>query len=130
QTGLVMVSFAPTNAASFSNVVVFTSNGGNATNSVTGVGLTPAQLGVSPPSLNFGTVAVGASAQASFVVTNLGGAALSNGIATISAGTCSIVSGTPFTLAGFGSTNVVVRFAPVSAARFSNTAVVSSRGVV
>src|SRR6266567_4122542 len=128
QTGLVMVSFAPTNAASFSNTVVFTSNGGNSTNTVTGVGLTPALLAVSPPSLSFGTLAVGSNAQASFVVTNLGGAALTNGVATISAGPFSIVSGTPFSLSGFGSTNLVVRFAPTSAGSFSNVVVFSSNG--
>ena len=54
--------------------MLFTSNGGNSTNSVSGVGLTPAQLAVSPASLSFGTVAVGSSVQSSFLVTNLGGA--------------------------------------------------------
>src|SRR3989442_14544522 len=77
QTGQVQVAFSPTSAGSFSNVVVFTSNGGNSANTVTGSGLTPAQLGVSPVSLNFGTVAVGSSVQASFVLTNQGGASLS-----------------------------------------------------
>src|SRR5262249_420388 len=36
QTGLVLVSFAPTNAASFSNFVTFISNAGDSTNVVTG----------------------------------------------------------------------------------------------
>jgi PKD repeat protein len=120
QTGLVAVSFSPTNAASFSNLVVFTSNGGNSSNSVTGTGLTPAQLAVAPTRLDFGTVAVGASAQASFVVTNIGGAALTNGVATVSGGPYTIVSGTPFALPGFGGTNLVVRFAPTNAANFTN----------
>src|SRR5207245_2401825 len=75
QTGQVQVAFSPVSAGSFSNVVVFTSNGGNSANTVTGSGLTPAQLGVSPGSLDFGTIAVGSSAQASFVITNQGGAA-------------------------------------------------------
>src|SRR5713226_3806662 len=126
QTGLVAVSFSPTNAASFSNLVVFTSNGGNSSNSVTGTGLTPAQLAVTPPGLDFGTVAVGASAQASFVVTNLGGAALTNGVATISPGPFTIISGTPFALPGFGATNLVVRFAPTNAANFTNKLVVTT----
>src|SRR5439155_3951426 len=39
QVRFVQVSFSPTNAASFSNVVVFVSNGGNSTNTVTGTGL-------------------------------------------------------------------------------------------
>src|SRR5207244_2782907 len=111
---------------SFSNVVVFTSNGGNSTNTVTGSGLTPAQLGVMPAGLDFGAVAVGSSAQASFVLTNQGGAALTNGLATISGGPFTILSGTPFTLAAFGSTNVVVRFAPTNATTFSNVVVIST----
>src|SRR6185369_10794063 len=103
-----------------SNVVTFTSNGGNSTNTVTGSGLTPSQLAILPSSINFGTVAVGANAQASFTVTNTGGAALSNGLATVVGGPFTILSGTPFSLPGFGSTNLVVRFSPASAANFSN----------
>jgi PKD repeat protein len=36
QTGLVQVSFSPVNAGSFSNVVIFISNGGNSTNALVG----------------------------------------------------------------------------------------------
>src|SRR5439155_121329 len=46
QTAQVLVGFAPGNAANFSNVVIFTSNGGNSTNPVIGSGLTPAQPAV------------------------------------------------------------------------------------
>src|SRR5260370_41013848 len=67
QTGQVQVAFRPTSAGRFSNVVVFTSNGGNSANTVTGSGLTPAQLGVLPGSLHFATVAAGPSARSSFV---------------------------------------------------------------
>jgi hypothetical protein len=87
---------------------------------------TNALLAVSPSSLNFGAVAVGNNAQASFVVTNQGGAALTNGVATISAGPFSIVSGTPFNLPAFGATNLVVRFAPGSAGSFNNTVTLTS----
>ncbi|HEY6168161.1 MAG TPA: Calx-beta domain-containing protein, partial [Verrucomicrobiae bacterium] len=128
QTSVVSVGFAPTNAASFNNAVVFTSNGGNGTNAVTGTGVTPAQLSVSPAGLNFGTVAVGTNGQASFVVTNLGGGPLSNGVANASTGSFTILSGTPFVLAGFGSTNVVVRFAPTNAGSYSNLIVFTSSG--
>ncbi len=149
----VVVRFAPGSAASFSNVVVFTSDGGNSINAVLGVGaempsasltgsptngtwppsvsftdsstgtstnrfwdfgestttnaagagvtrtygrvgtntlagtgVTAAQLAVSPASLNFGTVAVGSNAVASFNVTNRGGTALTNCTAAISGG--------------------------------------------
>src|SRR5205085_158345 len=126
QTGLVTVSFSPVSAGNFSNAVVFLSNGGNSTNSVTGIGLTPPQLAVSPANLNFGTIAVNSASQATFVVTNLGGAALTNGTASVSSGPFSIFSGTPFTLAGFASTNVVIRFAPGSVGSFSNAVVLST----
>ena len=121
QTGQVQVSFSPLSSGSFSNIAVFTSNGGNSTNSVTGNALTAPQLSVSPASLNFGTIAVGSNAQANFVVTNQGGAALTNGVATVNTGPFSILSGTPFNLPGFGATNLVVRFAPTNTANFTNT---------
>jgi len=65
--------------------------------------VTPAQLGVLPLSLDFGVVAVGSTAQSSFVITNRGGSALTNGTASVSTGPFVVVSGTPFTLPGFGS---------------------------
>jgi uncharacterized repeat protein (TIGR01451 family) len=122
-TNLISISFTPVSAGNFSNVVTFASNGGNSTNTVTGSGLTPGQLVVSPGSINFGTVAVGSNVQASFTVTNTGGATLSNGVATINSGPFTILSGTPFNLAGFSSTNLVVRFAPSSAVNFSNVVI-------
>src|SRR5207245_2822777 len=124
-TGTVDVTFSPTSAGSFSNVVTFTSNGGNSTNTVIGTGLTPSQLSVFPGSLNFGTVVVGSNSQATFTITNLGGTSLSNGTVSVTS-PFSILSGTPFTLAGFGATNVVIRFAPTNAASFSNVVVFSS----
>jgi PKD repeat protein len=127
QTGTVTVSFIPTASSAVSNGVVFASNGGNSTNLVTGVGLTPAQLAVSPGALGFGFVATGTTAQASFVVTNLGGSALS-GTASVGAGAFSILSGTPFNVAGFGATNVVVAFTPPTASAFSNGVVFASNG--
>jgi PKD repeat protein len=123
QTGQVFISFSPTNAASFSNAAVFVGNAGNRTNSLAGIGLTPAQIAVSPATLPFGLLAVGSNAQASFVVTNQGGAALSNGVATLTAGPFSILSGTPFNLPGFSATNLVVRFTPTNTGSFTNNAV-------
>src|SRR5207244_6411860 len=89
-TGYVEVTFSPTSAGNISNVVVFTSNGGNSTNTVTGIGLTPPQLAVSPSSIEFGTVSVGANAQASFTLTNLGGGPLDNGTISVTSGAFSI----------------------------------------
>ncbi|HLH52414.1 MAG TPA: choice-of-anchor D domain-containing protein [Verrucomicrobiae bacterium] len=126
QTGTVQVAFSPTASGSFSNVVVFTSNGGNASDAVTGSAITPAQLAVSPSSLNFGLLPVGTNAQASFTLTNLGGASLTNGLATIQGTGFTIVSGSPFSLPGFGSTNLTVRFTPTNSGSFSNVIVISS----
>src|SRR5260370_40751238 len=125
-----MVSFEPANATTFSDVAVFTSNGGNRTNALSGTGLTPPQLAISPSILDFGTLVVGSSAQASFVVSNLGAASVTNGVATITAGPFTILSpdASGFSLAGFGSTNLVVRFAPTSSGSFSNAVVFTSNG--
>ncbi|HEV2209142.1 MAG TPA: PKD domain-containing protein [Verrucomicrobiae bacterium] len=89
-------------------------------------GLLPtAQLGVSPAGLSFGPVAVGSHAELSLVLTNLGGAPLTNGMATVS-GPFSIVSGTPFSLAPFGATNLVVRFSPAIAGNFTNNLAITT----
>jgi PKD repeat protein len=128
QTGQVQVAFSPTSGGNFSNVVVFTSNGGNATNTVRGSAVTSAQLAVAPGALSFGPITVGASAQAGFAVTNMGGATLSNGTATIQGGPFTILSGTPFTLPGFAATNLVVKFAPTNSGAFSNVIVFASSG--
>jgi len=128
-TGTVQVTFAPTTGGSFSNSVVFTSNAGNSTNAVTGTGTgsSPAQLAVSPAGLGFGTIAVGNTAQASFAITNLGGIGITNGTAVVSA-PFAIVSGSPFNLAGFAGTNVVVSFTPASSGNFSNNVTFTSNG--
>ena len=126
QTGLVSVSFSPTSSGSFSNVLVFNSNGGNSLSPVIGSGLTAPQLAVSPGNIDFGAVAVGDNLQRTFVLTNLGQATVSNGVASINGGAFSIVAGTPFSLPGLGSTNLVVRFAPSGVANFSNVVVISS----
>src|SRR5207249_4786292 len=118
QAALVSVNFSPAAAGNFSNTVVFISNGGNSTNSVTGIGLTPAHLSVSPASLAFGTVAVGSNALGSLVLTNTGGATLSNGTASVTGGPFTIQSGSPFSLPGFGTTNLVVRFTPAGAGNY------------
>ena len=127
QTGVVNVGFIPVSAGAFSNSVIFASNGGGSTNAVTGAGITPAQMGISPSALNFGVVLTGTTAQASFVITNTGSLAL-NGTASMSNDTFAIVSGTPFTLAGFGSTNLVLSFTSPAVGAFSNSVVFASNG--
>src|SRR5262249_46994906 len=98
-------------------------NGGSSTNPITGIGLTPGQFSVSPPSLSFGTIAVGSNAQASFLLTNSGGTPITNGTASINDGGFTIISGTPFHLGGFWSPNLLIRFTPTNASLFSNAVV-------
>jgi len=66
------VALSPASLGNLSNVVVFAGNGGNFTNPVTGTGINTGPAPVSPLSFDFGTVAVGSSAQASFAATNVG----------------------------------------------------------
>ena len=126
-TGLVLISFSPSAVGAVASNVVFTSTGGVSTNAVTGTGLTPANLIVNPGSLNFGTIATGTTAQATFVVTNSGGALLS-GTAVVGGTPFAVVSGSPFNIAGFGSTNVVVSFTPTSAGGFTDQVIFASNG--
>jgi len=123
QTQIVMVAFVPESAATFNDSVVFASNGGNSTNAVSGVGLTPGSITVTPVAHDFGTLVTGTTAQVGFVVTNSGGTAVSNGTATVTGGPFSIVSGAGFSVPGFGTANVTVEFAPVSAGAFTNSVV-------
>jgi PKD repeat protein len=124
----VQVAFSPVTTGNFSNAVAFISNGGNSTNAVTGSGAVPGQLTVTPESLSFGILAEGVNAQLSFTLTNSGGVTLSNGVASVSAGPFSILSGTPFTLPPFGTTNLTIRFAPATSGSFSNQVVITSSG--
>ncbi len=121
-TGTVQVSFIPTGAGTFSNNVVFTSNGGASTNAVTGTGVAPGNIGVNPASLDFGTIATGTTSQRVFVVSNTGGTTVTNGTATVGA-PFAIVAGQQFSVPPFGSTNVTVQFAPVSAGAFTGQVV-------
>jgi PKD repeat protein len=117
------------NAGAYS--VKLTAVGAGGTNTLTRTNYVvvqaPAKLLVSPSSLNFGLLNTGATAQASFVVSN-GGAATLNGSAALSAGAISITSGTPFSVGAALATNVVVNFAPVSSGVFSNAVILISNG--
>jgi PKD repeat protein len=126
QTQAVTVAFTPGSAAPFNGSVIFASTGGNSTNAVSGVGLTASSIAVTPALLNFGVLMTGTTAQASFVVTNSGGTAVTNGTATVDGGPFTVVAGATFSVPGFGTSNVMVRFAPVSAGGFTNNVVFAS----
>ncbi|MGO9529165.1 MAG: protease pro-enzyme activation domain-containing protein [Verrucomicrobiia bacterium] len=103
-----------------------TPTGTNLINALSGSAVAPALLGVSPASYNFGTLATGTTAQATFAVTNSGGASLS-GTASVGLPFAVVTNGS-FSLAGFASTNVVVQFAPVITGSWTSNVVFTSTG--
>lgn len=103
-----------------------TPTGTNLINALSGSAVAPALLGVSPTSYNFGTLATRTTAQASFVVTNSGGASLS-GTASVGLPFAVVTNGS-FSLAGFASTNVVVQFAPAVTGTWTSNVVFTSTG--
>ena len=127
QTGAVTVTFSPIAPGNYTDSVVFTSGSVVWSNAVTGAALTPAQLSVSPLTINFGTATVGDTVSASFLVNNNGGATLS-GTATITAAGFAVGSGASYNVPGFSSTNVVINFTPSSARSFAGTVIFVSNG--
>lgn len=128
-TNITTTTIAHTYAAGTSTVtLVVTGPYGISTNNKPNyiIGLTPPQLGVGPVSYDFGTIATGTTAQTTFIITNTGGATLAGTVTTTAP--FAIVSGVSYTVAGFGSTNVTVRFAPVAAVTFSNNLIFVSNG--
>lgn len=100
----------------------------------TSVTPTPPLLRVTPASLNFGSIAVGATADQILTVTNAGGGTLtgSASIATsdfciVKAGACS-ASGDSFSLAAGVSQSVTVRFSPASSGSKSGSVSFASNG--
>ena len=84
---------------------------------------------VTPASRDFSSVLTGTiPAQLSFVVTNGSGVTL-NGTAVVGGAPFLITSGSPFSIASLGSTNVVVRFAPVSTGKSSTDQVVFATNI-
>jgi len=92
------------------------------------VGNVPPQLAVVPASFDYGLLATGGSAPATFVVSNAGAGILTGTIGLQTAGGFSILSGTPFSLGAFGATNVTIQFSPQSRGSYSNAVVVASNG--
>ncbi|MGD1020375.1 MAG: pectinesterase family protein [Verrucomicrobiia bacterium] len=122
----VVIRFAPAAPGPFSAAAIFTSTGGNSTNRLSGVGFVPGDIAVVPGEIDFGQLATGAIAQASFIITNTGHAVIANGAITITGGPFTSLSGGSFSLPGFGSTNVAIRFAPISAGAFTNAVLFST----
>ena len=90
--------------------------------------ITPAQLGVNPGSLNYGSITVGLTNSLSFSVINSGQQTLTGTVATASP--FLITSGSPYTVAGGQTATVSVAFAPVAIGSFTNSAIFTSNGGV
>lgn len=87
-----------------------------ATLSIGGSTTTPV-ISVTPASQDFGTVAVGSTAERTFTVQNVGGGTLSGSANTTVP--FSVVSGGGYSLGAGASQTVTVRFSPAAAANFS-----------
>ncbi len=123
----VVVRFSPTATGTFTGNVSFTSNGGNVSPGVTGVGTaSPPQISVTPASQNFGTVSVGSFADLTFTVQNTGGSALTGSAST--SAPFSVVSGGSFSLGAGASQGVVVRFSPTATGSFTGYVSFTSTG--
>ena len=84
-------------------------------------------LGVSPESLGFGAVQVGATADLLFMVTNSGASQL-EGTATVSGVSFAVQAGSPFSLAAGSSASVTIRFTPTETASYVGEVVFLSNG--
>jgi hypothetical protein len=123
----VVVRFSPTSAASFVGNVNFTSNAGDVSRGVSGVGTTsPPQISVAPDSQDFGTVGVGSSANRSFTIKNTGGSSLTGSATTTPP--FSVFSGGSFTLSAGASRDVVVQFSPTTTGSFTKNVSITSNG--
>jgi hypothetical protein len=112
----VTVKFSPTEVGSANDVVTFTSNGGDLTGGIWGIGVASGEpaLSVTPAFLDIGEVPVGEFRDITFTVTNIGLGTLT-GSATVIPGPFSIVGRSDFSLEAGKEAGVTVRFTPTEA---------------
>jgi MYXO-CTERM domain-containing protein len=125
-------TYAPTAAGADTGCLAVRSDASNAptTNlAVTGTGVVPAapQIAVSPTSLSFGNVTVGATSAKSFTVSNTGTAPLTGTVA-LASGTSAeyTVSPASFNVAAGASQTVTVTYAPADTTSDAGSIVVAS----
>lgn len=124
---LLLIGFTPLAVQAYSNNLVFDSNAGGSTNPLTGRGVLPARLGVSPASRDFGVVPVLDTEFAVFVVTNSGQSGLTGTVNSAGA-PFAVLEGAAFALAGGDWTNVLVVFQPTQAGSFTGSVAFLSNG--
>jgi hypothetical protein len=129
----ISVAFAPTSAGSRAGVLQVT-GGGTVTAALAGTGFhPPAQLRVTPATLDFGGILVGTSATHSFTVENIGGSAsgaltltrTGSTTFTLESNTCAGAS-----LAPAASCTFVVRFTPQTGGGITRSATVDIAGAI
>jgi len=112
-----------TNCTTYYYVVSAVNSFGESTNSVEATAsVAGSSIAVAPASNDFGTIATGSTAQFNFVVTNQCGGTLS-GTAVVGGAPFTIASGSPFSVPGESSTNVVVVFTPSSTGSFTDNVI-------
>jgi hypothetical protein len=117
------VTFAPASAGSLTGSVTVVSNATNspATIALTGTGIQP-QISVTPSSVSFGNIAVGATGSQALTIRNTGTAALNVTQASlVGTGFTSTGLTLPLSVPPSGSTSFTVGFAPSSAASSSGS---------
>ncbi len=126
------VTYAPTAAGTDTGCLALTSNASNGptTNlAVSGMGVVPAapKIAVSPASLAFGNVTVGASSSMNLTISNTGNAPLTGTIA-LASGTSSEFAFSPssFNVAAGGSQAVAVSYAPTAVGADAGSLTISS----
>ena len=122
-----LIGFTPLAVQAYSNNLVFDSNAGGSTNPLTGRGVLPALLGVSPASRDFGLVPVLESEVGVFVVTNSGQSGLTGTVSAVG-GPFAVLDGATFAVAAGGWTNVVLTFQPASAGTYTGSVNFLSNG--
>jgi hypothetical protein len=116
------VTFAPTAAGTYNgNLVVNTSNGGNATIPLAGTSGTAPRMVVAPLALDFGTIAAGSTKNLSFTIQNTGGTDMTMTISKYPTGAFSNVTilGEGDSIKAGQTVTETVRFAPTAAGTFT-----------
>jgi hypothetical protein len=115
QSSAFQVTFAPASAGAVTGSITIASTAANASLSlaVTGAGVAPGGLAVTPPSISFGSVQVGTSQNQQATITNTGGATVTMTKATTAGAGFSISGlGFPLSLAPGQSSAFTATFAP------------------
>jgi hypothetical protein len=123
------ITFTPDAAANASGTFSISSNATNQTASVTlsGTGLAPPQVQVSPTSIGFGTVTVGSTQSEPLTLTNTGGSDVTISQATVSGAGFQLAGlSVPLTLTSGQSSSFSVTFTPQSAATVSGNLAITS----